>query len=442
MFRFEDTRFDSDFECYCDYIPLQLLLSCRVIHDEVVPLLYGRNVFKLSCPDWKRKVFQPPSSMALASLTCLQLYLSDRTRYAEDIAEVVDLFSTKCTLPKLDLSLSYNFDDPIDFRRLAECWESFSNLKMCAISLGVSRRPSTAALAKAMALQATSAPGGMRKPFPFMDLPKEIRYEVLLHTDLVVHWRKGWETDGLSVVNGQRAIGGQRVTGRVVCCGQCTPSRAICCCPQFSASFSLTCTCYHFPSAFFTVSRQFYREAQKVFYSENRFSFYGHPFDTITFFRKLRPALLGHIRFIDLQLGLDEIFLWPTETQSGHPDWKSLLTFLSQNLDLSKIILSLDAGYSPRTWRLDGCDLPEILDFYRDITESFHQLPAFRKLRGFQMFLPCFNEYEAVAEKKIMGEQYDSALQGKVPYERRALDYPHGLPYKRPEWKYWRLGVE
>ena len=179
-----------------------------------------------------------------------------------------------------------------------------------------------------------------------------------------------------------------------------------------------------------------------MFYSENHFSFYGHPFDTVTFFRKLRPSLLEHIRFIDLQLGLDEIFLWPTESQGGHPDWKYLLPFLSKFLDLSKILLSIDAGYHPRTWRLDGCDMPEILDFYHDITESLYQVPAFRKLRGFHMFLPCFHEYEVDSEKEIMGEQYNSALQGKIPNESRALDYPHGLPYKRPEWKDWRLGME
>ena len=425
-------------ECFCAPVPLQLLLSCRLIHDEVVPLLYGRNVFMLSIDAYRTTLFKQPSSTSLSFLRYLQITIPRQGM--SEVSGALKLFSEECTLTKLDLSLSYDNFGPIGFGRLSECLERFSGLKSCAISLGTPGEPRRTSLAKMLVLKATKTLDSTQlQPFRFMDLPEEMRYEVLLHTNLVVRWREGCETVGISVVNGRQAIGGKRVSGLAMCCRKCTPSCAMCCCSQRHAAFSLTCACYRFPGELFQVSWQFYEEAQKVFCGENRFSFYGHPLDTVEFLRKLSPGSFKLIRTIDLQIGLEEVFLWPPESQGGHPHWKNLLFYLSQHLDLSRVIISLDATYNPQTWRLDGCDMPEFLAFYQDITESFRQLPAFRKLRGFQMFLPCFNEYEAVAEKAIKGDQYDSALQGKIAFENRALDHPHGVPYKRIAWMDWRL---
>ena len=430
-----------DHECYCDAIPLQLLTCCHIIHKEAHDLLYAHNVFKLSW--WNlpaRETFRRLSAAALATIRTLQIDLGSIERKdrmmvtVEDIDSLFDIIATKCTTTRLNFTLVCSIREPKHIGVVTQPFKRLSNLRSCAVCLDTLPDVYLGKLAKKMVLGATNH-GGRASGFPFMKLPKELRCQILEHTDLVARWRdKMWSDDGLVIQDGLELADHKPS----YCCRRCTSSYAFCCCPHLNSSFSESCSCFLFPNAFFRVSRQFATEAREIFFSQNRFIFTGPPDGTLSFLRRQPADMLRLIREIDFQMSTSNIIDWPRPDDGGLRAWRTVVPFLADNLNIANLALSIDTGPAHDTYR-DLFDLDarrnEIRAFHHAVIEPLHEDTRFRQLRSFRVFWALFNEDEADAERAVKGPDYDSVREGKIPYSQRNPNFPHGVPDPSLAWE-------
>lgn len=57
-----------------------------------------------------------------------------------------------------------------------------------------------------------------------------------------------------------------------------------------------------------------------------------------------------------------------------------------------------------------------------------------KKPNRFWVYWGAFHNQESQAEKKIMGDEYDTAALGKEPPEKRIYWFPHGAPDENIIW--------
>ena len=147
--------------------------------------------------------------------------------------------------------------------------------------------------------------------FDFFGLPPEIRAVVLENTSLVIPSPHGI----LPTTAGRMDFEYNRWWRMAKCCRQCTSCLERCCCRSQPASYSSRCTCDGDPIRLFGVSRQFYREAQSIFFSSNTFAFHV-PFLDVGYLRSLSRNSLRWIRKV--QVILDVALYWKED--KPYPD--------------------------------------------------------------------------------------------------------------------------
>ena len=292
-------------------------------------------------------------------------------------------------------------------------------MKSCAIRLGQLPNEELKWISERTALQVLPRPADRGKPFPFENLPKEIRLQVFGFTDLIAQWDKTqWYRNGMHVLDGKIHL-------RKQCCTRCTDSLDSCCCGTREAAFSLRCACFQFPTALFQVNKQLYFEAREVCYSRNRFIFEGDPCLTWKLLTSLPLSSLRSLRnitflFTDV-IGGEKMRKWNERTEDGRnlrSNWEALVKFVQNKLILSNLSITIDAGSMALDYMLyeDPDELQWVYPAYRRIISPFRQV---RDLKRFHVLLSAFYEYEAVAEKEVMGEAYDSEQDGKTPLGER-----------------------
>jgi len=438
------------FECFCDPVPLQLLFCCRTIYREVAILLYSQNTLKLLWPETGRYILEKLNPSVLPWITSLHVNLGGSNaitwfpRRSVDIEALFTIIAKGCRPSRLRLTLECQVDDTAGFEIVCRQFEQLSGLKSCAIGLEKSHSTSMQQRAKPddlrerarqLVARSTDSYRWIDSGLRWWTLPKEIRVKILHYTDLVFRWRQGWESDGLVIERGKLVAD----KGQTRCCQQCCVSPSTtCCCPQFGASWSSSCTCYAVPRALLAVSRKFSQEAREVFFSENRFAFCDNPPKTLYFFKRQSPPDLQLFRKIDFQLQLPRDFL---DFELGKDstflfDWYELLLYVSDHLNIPALSLSIDTrasfalGQTPSAWEQN---LPTLLGFFREIIRPLAQIRRFRDLRSFHVYWVSFHAHEAEAEKEVMGENYDRATKGKIPYTGRESRFPHGFPHGFPQ---------
>lgn len=100
---------------------------------------------------------------------------------------------------------------------------------------------------------------------------------------------------------------------------------------------------------------------------------------------------------------------------------------MRQNIDLSNLTLSLDAGSAIPIYEeqqmveVDGGDYR--LDAYKMIINPLRELREVG-LKRFYVYWGCYHSFEAEAEKEVMGEDYEA--EGKIAASKREPSDPHG----------------
>jgi hypothetical protein len=136
-----------------------------------------------------------------------------------------------------------------------------------------------------------------------------------------------------------------------------------------------------------------------------------------------------------LHLDPDEVEKWTEKTSPVPAEWKELIDFIRQNLDLPRLTLSLDTGMAVPIYeenRMGEEDVDFILETYRMILKPLHDLPE-SGLKRFCVYWACRNSHEAEAEKEIMGEDYEAT--DKVPFSMRDPLLPHWDTQEKPGQK-------
>ena len=423
------------FECFCPHFTLPLLYTCHIIYDEIIHILYGMNTFMIWRPFSQLRPLTNLSSAALALLSDLQIGLgsSGIPDIEAEWAAACNLLATKITPYRLSLSFYCYIRTTESLRAIVDPLRTLPTLKHCAVRLypTFGQKTSTALdnVAKDVALGLTHVARTAQQPFPLMRLPKEIRYQILGMTDLVAPWDvTQWESHGMVISSGKLALRSNR------CCGKCMDYLAIGCnCEPRGCAYATTCACYHFPHGLFRSNKQLCYESRKIFYSQNRFVFSGEALKTLQFLQTRTPEALSSIRRLDLQFR--EIPFGDMNIPvHSYGEWQNLITFVATHLNLSNLFLSVDAGsmwdeyhYNPLYFDANAGE-KEQLDMYKRFMVPLRQL---RGLKSFHVFLSCCHEYEIEAEKEVMGLDYDSSLDGKIPLEERWPQFPHGVPDKR-----------
>jgi hypothetical protein len=147
-------------------------------------------------------------------------------------------------------------------------------------------------------MEGTHGPGHSKAPFPFMRLPYDIQYQILLRTGLVHNeaiypWADGFvlgNRNGRSCVRkyGKEPYWEPRTEYWRHCCIETYRSKPNCSCPRF-------------PIALFKVSHQFSMIALRIFFSRHRIILTGSPNEMLQVLQLQVPEMVRHIRTMDLR---------------------------------------------------------------------------------------------------------------------------------------------
>ena len=405
--------------CSCPKLPVSLLRVSRQIHAEVIPILYGQNVFKAShypCLGYAPLIYL--GSYAWKSMTSLHIILrkffevgTSRQMVLQKWAALCDYIARRITPLQLNLSVDCSdsvITDPEVAKQIMDPIRRLLKLKNCAIKLGPQRDEELNNVAKYMSLQASGRHTALYDVFPqFNRLPREIRLLVLTKTGLVLRSDGFKEVEGISIPKG-------KAENLNLCCKQCTRSLEVCCCQTRGAAYSTTCACHRIPTPLFYVSRRMSYEATEVCYSHNTFLLHGTITSMVDFLHRLSPFALRRLRMIDIRLKYYQFEEW---TDAGMPhahDWQSLISFMRENLSISNLALSLNlencVGYFSLDDDPDDDDESELVWLRETCTEMVIPVGQLQGLRSFRVMLGHLSYYESALEEMVFGRRPDRAM--------------------------------
>lgn len=252
----------------------------------------------------------------------------------------------------LHLGIVTNVSNAEMARRLLEPLNSISTLADCAIHLCKQYDPDLISIARRYALQAMGK-SSIETLFRIMDLPRELRLQILESTDLVigvgeVEWspKRGYRLN-----SGSNACGPEHLFYSRYLSDPFLKQGFFC--QMYNCGFSRHCHCWSPPAALFLSSRALRDEALATFFGNNRFVVvptrgcplpaYGTAdrLEVSIFLREVVPVqALPCIQFLEIVfLPFDGNFLAPNEP--AYQDWIELLDFLSDKLTPSRLTLRI-----------------------------------------------------------------------------------------------------
>ena len=456
-------------ECFCPTVPHQLLLVSRATHDEVESILYGENQFKtIYHPSSPRGhslnvlwMLSPRAWELMTSLHFGLTYLepweddwqphsqsgtvnsarSEGSRMIQSWTNVCDQLLCRIPSSRFKLSLCCNVSDDESALQVLAPLKRLPPIAEAAIWLGSDPdRKSLIRIAKNAAMELTKpAKDTQTSVVPRLSwnhLPREIRLAILGHTTLVNCFPPSdpsprVQSDGFEICNGEL------LPRMSVCCFNCDSTRSKCNCPSEYTAWSSSCTCPSVPVDLFLVSKLVHAESKEIFFSRNRFIIKGDFEASRAWLSGLDPALAGHLRTIDLKISIGQLRRMSKPQSSIARDWEDLIACVASHLPLDKTWLSIDVGNIG--WELEMLDNEGTSDYawlhtsYEKIFDPLYQHLAGRKPRKFHVLLCWFLRYESRAEKRLMGPDYNSPAEGKIPWERRNERYPHSEQAARKE---------
>ena len=262
------------------------------------------------------------------------------------------------------------------------------------------------------------------------DLPREIHLAIL---SLVVRDPPSdldppLERDGFEVFAGKLE---QRAS---VCCLNCNFTRSICNCSSTAAASSTTCTCSTVPVDLFLVSKLMYADSKEILFSCNCFVLNGDFKANQRWLFSLTPTELtttelGYLRMIDLEISWEQLYEMGKPQSRTAADWVDPAARLASLLSPGTTWLSIDTS---NTWDYVMTMNPErvhalawLHTSYARIFDPLYQHFTRREPRKLHVFLSCSFKYESMAETRLMGSNYNSVAEGKIPWERRHPMFPH-----------------
>lgn len=411
-----------------------LLFVSQTVHDEVLPLIYSANTFEIhqQGSGGLLSLFKL-GTKALNSMGCLLVCVNEcnttstysgpcyvreikrqgrgtRTRPLSvgDLDGLGALSSWKYFLKQLasvispvsfNLKIICDVADLHTARRFAEPLLLLPKLAHCSVRFSSSVNQPLRILAESTVLKTVGREQKIH-PFRFLDLPDELQWEILCHTDLNC-------PKGVEVLSDQAVLGGRE------CWEEFDPSG----CPAHYAAFSSKpCGCWVFPMGIFQACHKLNDYATKVFYSNSFIvdhgsqTFNDKPRSHIHFLERLPVQSLRYLRkiefhFLDLDVGNDlKLF------RMMMPSWKEVVDFLYRKVNFQNLILRIvDNTYrefldeSGLELFLEGAERAAVeaieWEMYQDLVA-----PLLR-LRGLKDFSIQFNDSEWFERRNLQKER-------------------------------------
>ncbi|MCJ1482669.1 hypothetical protein MMC06_002835 [Schaereria dolodes] len=279
----------------------------------------------------------------------------------------------------------------------------------CAVRLGQASSHALQRLAENTVLRLTGRPTHhLENSFRFLDLPREIQWQILGHTDLVAPRPIEW------------------VSGHGIVLPDCSFTSA-------------QCTCWRLPTALFQVSKGIHECATRLFFSKNKFKLPtldwsldgGDHSCVLRFLAALPRHSLQHIRSLHCVFSSLEDHHLDPDSQAW-ANWHATAAFMSRHLSLPDLTLTIEDTTSrggPSVFNLttgidDSAETRRAeRKLHQRIAEPLAQLQGLRDLflhfsvGGYGKFETPGEQEETVLEKRIMGEAYDSRAHGKYAEE-------------------------
>jgi len=449
-------------DCVCPKLPTELLLLSKAVYKDASAALYGKNKFVLrahTASHLNALKNMPPQAIAamtslLIRLNCwpcpwghdevdpnnLNCYIcstavqdSDpvldlNTRSGQEIAA---LWGTLCsdlsahvTPRQLNLTFICDTESPSDAEQITASLTKLPRLKTCTIRLGRSKNPILTSISRTVSQKMTQdfiAQG----PFPFQNLPRELRLQILDHTHLGRLGIYHPKFSSFRVENNKLIHGQSEKFGRPICCSKCTHTFADCCCPTAYSSYSISCDCRLIPWSLFTVSKQMHADAFEVFYSKNKFEFCQDPSATISFFRSMPPSSLFFVHRLEFRFLEEQFEEW--EDEGWNEKWSELVQYIKMNMNLPRLEITIDMTQTFELFMFqdDSIDLDEDMRFVDDI--YWHVATTLSELEGLKnvtFILGGWKDMKGLLERKVLGERWKGESQRKEEPSEMELDAP------------------
>ena len=330
--------------------------------------------------------------------------------------------ANKVNLCDLDLAICCSCSTDIA-KLLVDGLTPLQGLKNLALKLNNKPITEILALTKATVIALTRVTS--RGPFPFTQLPTEIRQKILGYTSLVLNIVEGttpWDEKALCISNSCL------VWPRWLCCQKCTDSLKHCACWTRRGAYSTTCTCFEYPWPFFRVNRSFYKDSTYVCFSQNRIILAGDDSaDNVDFLRRLPVAALRVIRQLDIMINDNHLKEFGKEDSDEQQRLGILVGLIAEKCNLPVLHFALDTGFLCGQYAEEHDDMEWLRGAYYRIAETLMPLSSVDR---FEMFFSKYFEEEEVCEKKVKGEAYDALARGKIHWSKRWELDPHS-PYNR-----------
>lgn len=244
-----------------------------------------------------------------------------------------------CDLQSMDVTLARDIA-----RHLLSPLHGRLTLAGCSIHLGSSPSVQLGELAEEVALRATGEPTPVQQRLSFLDLPHEIRIQILTYTDLVT-WRKEveWRPGEGYWTSGQGEFS--------FCFDDYEFNYRFC--RRANAAFSSRCICWLPPQPLFLLCRTLRQEAEQVFFKQNRIVVKPSvginrlagatpPILEASYYLKkvISAHALWSLRVLEIVFSpLEGTYL--QEHEPAYQDWLSTLDFIKDKFFYPKFVLRI-----------------------------------------------------------------------------------------------------
>ncbi|KAL5355263.1 hypothetical protein BJX96DRAFT_170508 [Aspergillus floccosus] len=402
--------------------PPSLFLASKAAREELGRLFFSRNQFSVFLHHKSNyKIFCNSFGWGFEHLQYLYVDLGPREHRSlrigpgvhRTIMRVWTDFCKKAAdeMPNLvDFSLKCRVKDFEVATKLISTMDPFPPLVRCAIWLNHQQDDDVYPVVKRAVWRLTD---NLDKPsFPFSRLPKEVQLMVLenllgnSHDPYIQPCKDLKNTQGVVTFQDRRRHRTSNLC--LTCCGTCSPMRAMCFCSTRQTAYSTTCSCFTSPVNYFLVSRGFYEDARRVFFSQNTFAFVdANPDSMMRILHYIPTDSLAHMGHLTFKFPFAWCARYTRPDDEVLVSWAILRRFIREHFDISRLSVTIvDVSqknpYSNTSNRL-----------MRTLVKSFSDL---RGLRDFRVYLANDRIFEKEAESAVMGPCVDRSIIRSLPF--------------------------
>ncbi|PKY05147.1 hypothetical protein P168DRAFT_268151 [Aspergillus campestris IBT 28561] len=404
-------------DCRHPRLPTQLFAVSRAMREQAGAIFFRRNRFNIKLDTVAQfRLFRSAMEWGVHHIRSLHVDMGPAynrylglgigihsrvmktwTKFCRAAAEGMPslrLFSLKCRVREFEVAC-----------KMMVAMDPFPLLFNCAIHMMTSVDDDIRRVIKRAAWRVTGNLPDNMPVFPYLRLPKEIQLMVLenLLTDRSDPYLAVADSED-GIVTFQDRRNDRRIVFPLTCCENCSPVGAMCFCHSRQTSFSTSCTCFSSPLPYFLVSRGFYEDARRIFFSKNHFAFLEEdPEFMMRLWHYIPTPSFMHIRQLSFKFPLSYRMPYRPGKLVDHSTllpWLILLRFIREHFDLPRLSLTIvDLGTKNA---FAGNTTEYRIKFMRKLLKSFVEL---RGLRDFRVYLADDRMYEHIAEGAVLGRR-------------------------------------